>query len=169
MSSDSDRRYCINIAIMKIFFVNKCQSSKRDANYLSLSIIFNSAKTVLCSTSEARERCLRKSSKPMSHNERTFGVCFTYVLSKYNAIPRIISIWSQKSCQHFSTREKNYQIFTLAYQSLQSSRYELFAFLCNMLIETAPHLVLAKPIDCLKIIRFPVSTEEMSQERKIQL
>ena len=74
--------------------------------YLSLSIIRRRPVTVLCSTSGDNERCLRKSCKPMSHNDRTFAVCFTYVLSRYKAIPRIINIWSQRSCQHLSTRDR---------------------------------------------------------------
>lgn len=88
------------------FALRKTTNRLRDT-YLSRSINLRRPVTVLCSTSVKNERCLRKSCKPMSHKDRTFGVCLTYVLSRYSAIPRIISIWSQKSCQHFSTRHKN--------------------------------------------------------------
>lgn len=74
--------------------------------YLSFSIILKRPVTVLCSTSGDNERCLRKSCNPMSHSDRTLGVCFTYVLSRYKAIPRINNIWSQRSCQHLSTSDK---------------------------------------------------------------
>jgi hypothetical protein len=75
--------------------------------YLSLSIIRRRPVTVLCWTSGDSERCFRKSCRPMSHNDRILEFCFTYVLSSHKAISRIINIWSQWSCQHLSTRDRN--------------------------------------------------------------
>jgi hypothetical protein len=75
--------------------------------YLSLSINLRRPVTVLCSISGDSDRCLRNSCSPISHTEQILATFLTYFTSRSKAIPRIINIWSQKSCHVLWTRDKN--------------------------------------------------------------